>query len=374
MQTESSLVGELAWEANTKYINEAYRSSVVVSLLTLARIWAKSRSNPGAPAQDARLSAPGATLAFSTFKNERTTIEEHVRLSGAACTHIQFDLKNAAGINFAAVLGAGIIRAPRFLYYLVSERGLRAVRRMAYPFLGYCLYRYLLIKFASVEPRGTVMTTNTVHPLSLAAHYAAKAAGWQTVLIEHAMTPRYIAKDRGYSKIFVRSLHTKRMFEDKGVDPASIEVLSYWGEYRSPAPIDPSTLERVGFAVNSLDPLKDVEYVAQKLRQRGLRCEMRVHDADKRLPAFRRFGAQFDIEISSAAGSDIADFVRRQQVVVVGNSSVLLDCLRANVSCIYFWPGPADMYDYYGLVQYARMPSARDRDELLGLLTGRAPH
>jgi hypothetical protein len=164
------------------------------------------------------------------------------------------------------------------------------------------------------------------------------------------------------------------MFEDKGVDPASIEVLSYWGEYRSPAPIDPSTLERVGFAVNSLDPLKDVEYVAQKLRQRGLRCEMRVHDADKRLPAFRRFGAQFDIEISSAAGSDIADFVRRQQVVVVGNSSVLLDCLRANVSCIYFWPGPADMYDYYGLVQYARMPSARDRDELLGLLTGRAPH
>ena len=66
--------------------------------------------------------------------------------------------------------------------------------------------------------------------------------------------------------------------------------------------------------------------------------------------------------------NDIADFVRRQQVVIVGNSSVLLDCLRDNVASIYFWPGPEELYDYYGLVQYARVPSAKDRDELLRLL------
>ena len=369
MQTESSIIGELAWEANTKYINDAYRSGVLLSLLTVARIWARSRANPIAPTQDARLSVPAATLAFSTFKNERTTIEEHVRLGGPACTHIQIDLKNATGIDFAAALRAGILRAPRFLYYLVSERGFAAVRRMAYPFLGYCVYQYLLGKFASVEQRGTVVTTNTVHPLSLAAHYAAKAAGWQTVFIEHAMTPRYIAKDRGYSKILVRSPHTKHMFVDKGLDPANIEILSYWGECTVTAPIDASALKRVGFAVNSLDSLADVEYIAQILQQRGVSCEIRVHDADKRLPAFKRFGAQRGIVISSAGGSDIADFVRRQQVVIVGNSSVLLDCLRNHVAGIYFWPGPNALYDYYGLVQYARVPSAKNRDQLLRLLT-----
>lgn len=369
VQTESSVVGELAWEANTKYVNDAYRSGVLLSLLTLGRLWARSRSNPDAVTQDARLSVPAATLAFSTFKNERTTIEEHIRLGGVACTHIQIDLKNATGIDFAAALRAGLTRAPQFLYHLVSACGFAAVRRLAYPFLGYCMYRYLLGKFAGVEPRGTVVTTNTVHPMSLAAHYAAKAAGWQTVFIEHAMTPMYIAKDRGYSKIMVRSPHTKRMFEDKGLDPASIETLSYWGECVSSATFDASSLERVGFAVNSLDPLEDVEYVARILQQRGVRCEIRVHDADKRLPAFKRFGALYDIAISSAAGSDIADFVRRQQVVIVGNSSVLLDCLRDKVAGIYFWSGPGELYDYYGLVQYARVPSAKDRDELLRLLT-----
>jgi hypothetical protein len=366
---DADVIKELAFEANTKYIDESYRTGIMTSLVILSRICIKSLVNGKSESCDERWALPGTTLAFSTFKNERSAIEEHIQRCDVTWSHVQLDASRAIGLDFRAVLRAGLLRSPRFFYHLVSQYGFRALRRAAYPFLGYSMYRHLRKKFQTIVPRGTVVTSNTSHPISLAIHYAARAAGWQTIFLEHAMTPKLIAKDRGYSKVLLRSSHTKEMFVDHGIDRDTIEILNYWGPQLSPAPVDAAAIRCVGFAVNSLDNFEDTECLVGIFSKRGIQCEIRVHDADKRLARFRALGMKIGASISSAAGSDILEFIRRQDVVIVGNSGVLLDCLRAKVPAVYFWTGPSEIYDYYGLVTYMRLPSARSREELLRLLT-----
>jgi hypothetical protein len=366
---DANLIRELGAEANTKYMNDVYRAGYVASIFILLRIWVKSLLNHRQDPCDEQWRRPGATLAFSVFKNERNAIEEHTRQCDTNWSHVRLDVGSATGLKFYAALGAGMRRAPGFFYRLVRVYGFGSLRRMAYPFLGYCIYRYLREKFENIEQKGTVVTTNMTHPVSLAIHYAAKAAGWQTTYLEHAMTPKLIAKDHGYSKIYLRSSHTKEMFVDKGINRDTIEILPYWVPQARPAAFDATAIRHVGFAVNSYDSFEETERLVAILSERGIRSEIRVHDADKRISAFRSLGIKLGATISSAAVSDILEFIRRQDVVIVGNSSVLLDCLRANVPAIYFWTGPSEIYDYYGLAAYMRIPSARHRNELLQLLT-----
>jgi hypothetical protein len=366
---DAAVIRELAFEANTKYVSEAYRTSFAASLLILLRVLAKSIFNRRSALKADQWLIPAPILAFSMFPNERTAIDEHIRNRGVTWSHVKLDIRQATGLDFFDILTASMLRSPRFFYCLVRQYGVGALRRMAYPYLGYSMYCYLRGKFANLDRKGTVVTTNTIHPLSLAIHYAAKAAGWQTIYLEHAMTPKFIAKDRGYSKILLRSSHTREMYADAGIDRDTMEILEYWNLPAAPIAINASTIKSVGFAVNGLDDFKDTEYLVTVLLERRIRCEIRVHDADKRLEMFCAFGTRAGASISSAAGSDITEFIRRQDVVIVGNSSVLLDCLRAGVPAIYFWSGPSDIYDYYGLVTYMRFPSARTREELLRILT-----
>jgi hypothetical protein len=365
---DAAVIRELAFEANTKYINAEYRSGFLTSILILLRICARSFLNRNSASNKEYWKLAGEVLAFSVFKNEKTVIDEHTRRSGVNWSRVQIDIRRLTGLDFYTVIKAGIVRSPRFFYQLVKHYGFGALRRMAYPFLGYSIYCHLRTKLANADVKGVVVTTNTVHPVSLAIHYAARASGWQTIYLEHAMTPKFIARDRGYTQLLLRSSHTKEMFVERGVDRRTISVLDYWNLRTYPAPVDARVIRSVGFAVNSLDGLEDTEYVVSRLAKIGTRCEIRVHDADKRFAAFRALGRKFGVAISSAAGSDITEFIRRHNVVIVGNSAVLLDCLRANVPAIYFWAGPPEIYDYYGLATYMRFPSARNREELLKLL------
>jgi hypothetical protein len=364
---EDAVIRELGFEANTKYINDAYRNSLAASFFVLARVWVKALFRRHSGSTEEQWMLPGCTLAFSMFKNERSAIEEYIQ-QGASISHVRLNFQDAKGLNFSAVLCGGIVHFPWFLYRLVREYGFGALRRMAYPFLGYAVYRHLRVRFRNVRPAGIVITTNMVHPVSLAIHYAAAAEGWATVFLEHAMTPKLIAKDRGYSKILVRSSHTKEMLVDLGMRRETIDVLGYWSLPSRPAQISPAAVKRLGYCVNSLDDLSDIEYLVPLLVGRGIHCEIRVHDADKRYAALCALGARFGASISSAAESEISGYIRRQDLVVVGNSGVLLDCLREDAPAIYFWTGAAELYDYYGLVAYMGFPSARSRQELLRLL------
>jgi hypothetical protein len=365
---DDDVIYELALEANTKFINTTYHTGFVLSSLILGNFAVRALLSRGSAANEAGWARPGVTLAFSLFKNERSAIEEHMRQSDVKWIHVQLDLKRLTGLDFRAAFCAGARRSPTFFTRLINQRGFSALRRVAYPFIGYGIFTHVREKFSGLEPKGTVVTTNLTHPVSIAIHSAAVKAGWRTIYLEHAMTPRMIARDLGYSTMLVRSGHTKEMLVDSGIPRERVEVLPYWGSQSCPAPINAAEIRRLGFAINGHDSLDDTAYLVARFRAKGIRCEIRVHDADKRLDTLRSIGARLGVQISSAAASDITEFIARQDLVVVGNSSVLLDCLRAKVPAIYFWSGEPEIFDYYGLVQYMKYPFARSRDELLRML------
>lgn len=366
--TAAAIVKELGLEANIGLINQAYRSSFLASIFIVFRVLVKSLFNRTSEARREKVALSGGVLAFSVFKNERSAIEEYVRERGEIVSHVRLDFRRATGLNFLAVLAGGSWRLPEFIYHFVRVYGLGSLRRFAYPFLGYSIFIYLRSRLDRIDPKGTVITTNTIHPISLAIHYAALCAGWRSVFLEHAMTPRIIAKDRGYSRMLLRSAHTKDMLVDLGISADAIEVLEYWKPSAGPTRRGKAKIKNLGFAVNDLDDFGVIESVISVLSQAGMNCEVRVHDADKRIRKFKDLGVRLGVTISSAAHSDILDFVKRHDTVVVGNSSVLLDCLRASVPAIYFWTGPEHLFDYYGLVAYKKLPSARNPEELLKLL------
>jgi len=365
---EIAVIRELCFEANTKYINAAYRSGRAVSAAVVLRCLVGSLVNRSPDSLEKSAAVPGATLAVSMFRNERTAIDEHIAQGTSNWQHVHIDASRGTGVNFAAALLRASLRVPRFVKQVVSSFGREPLRRFAYPYIGFAIYLHLRDVFARQPVKGTIITANMAHPLSLAIHYAALHGGWQTVYLEHAMTPRSIARERGYSRLLVRSPHTRELLVDSGIDRARIDVLDYWRTPERLPGFAGGSVRRVGFAVNDLDDLDSIGQMAEQLVARGIRCEIRVHDSDRRLGLFRQMGARLGVEISSAAGSGIVDYVRRHDLVIVGNSSVLLDCARAGIPAIYFWNGAADMFDYYGLAQYMNYPAARTPHDVLQML------
>ena len=367
--TDCALVKELGFEANTKYVDAGYRRGVLVSVLILLNLLVKSRFRSFEVADHFQDGNSGPDLAFQMFKNEREAIEAHIA-RGATWKIISIDLKNLQGLDFRSVFAGGLVLLPRFLLLLTRHYGLGALRTFAHPFIGYLVYRYLLEKLRHVHPSRAIVTANISHPVSLGIHYAARSAGLTTIYIEHAMTPRLIAKDRGYDRYLVRSPHTRLLLADSGVELDRIHVLPYW-QFAAEDLLAPSAekpIRTVGLAVNDLDTFDSVVELANYLKKIGMTCLIRVHDADRRLAKFKRFGAAAGIEISSAAGGPILEFLRRCDLVFAGNSSVLLDCYRARVPVIYYWSGDSSLFDYYGIVQHTNCRSARATEQLDGLL------
>src|SRR5205814_4127127 len=97
---EAAVIRELCFEANTKYINAAYRSGVAVSAAVVARCFAGSLLNRSPDSLEKAAAVPGATLAVSMFKNERTAIDEHIAHGASDWAHVRVDSRRGTGVNF----------------------------------------------------------------------------------------------------------------------------------------------------------------------------------------------------------------------------------------------------------------------------------
>jgi hypothetical protein len=85
----------------------------------------------------------------------------------------------------------------------------------------------------------------------------------------------------------------------------------------------------------------------------GVAVKLRAHDSDIRFRRLKRLSVECGVSFSNAAESTIAAFMREVDLVIAGNSNVLLDCLRAGKPVLYFWPGEPALFDYYGIVAAA---------------------
>lgn len=345
---DEQIVARMVFECLTPPINKAYRDSFVLGCGSLARFMLRAR-RVGSTA--ALPEAP--VLCFSAFRNEKAAVAGALRLhpDWRAC-NFEVDEGRLAGLDWRAVLAPAPKMFVPFIRAVRHIGGARAVRNFAMPFVGYLLYQHLLGVFCALRSRPAILTTNLVAPLSLSVHLAAKACGLRTIFWEHAMTPRLVIHvARGYDHYHLNCEHTRQAFIEDGT---SADRLSLIGNQASPRALPLSeAMRRIGVCVNDLDGLSDTRELLQALVASGFETTLRVHDSDIRFRELSRMAGECRVSFSNAAKSTIAAFMGDVDLVIAGNSNVLLDCLKAGKPVVYFWPGDSKLFDYYGIVAAA---------------------
>jgi hypothetical protein len=355
----------LVFECLATPLNNGYRKNLARSLATVAFLYAKSRR--AAPVQ---LDLSGEALCFGYFKNELSAIDKAVKLH-PGWRKVPVSLHRLTGLDWREVFGPAPRMLPKFLGEIAGIGGWQALRDFAYPFVGLLIMNYLQPRFAALRaPLPLIVTTNLVHPLSVGVHLAALGAGLPTAFWEHAMTPRMIAGDLGFSRYFVNCSHTRDAFIDANVPATAVELIEAAVEVVPVSLGEVASKRRIGVSVNDLDALADVERTVRRVCGLGHTVVLRVHDSDQRFRHLAKIAARHGVALSNAARSGIQQFVTEVDLVVAGNSNVVLDCLRARKPVIYFWPGESRLFDYYGVVRAAGCASATSYAELSALLGG----
>lgn len=340
---DTAVVEQLVFECLTYPINKAYRNSFLASCGTIARAYLRSRwAAPAAPLPDAPV------LCFGAFRNEMSAIGQ------ALCENPDWhartlDHRGLTSIDWRAALAPAMALVLPFIRAASAAGGALAVRNFAMPFIGYLVYQQLVREFMVLHSRPAVLTTNLVHPLSRAAHLAAKACGLRTLFWEHAMSPRImIPTALGYDECHVNCEHTRQAFIEGGIPASNVMLI---GDRTSPCAV-PMTItpKRVAVCVNDLDSLLDTRTLVQKLVAARFEVVLRVHDSDIRFRQLRTMAVECRTSFSNAAESPIASFIADVDLVITGNSNVLLDCLRVDKPVVYLWPGDPKLFDYYGIV------------------------
>jgi len=358
---DAAIVKRLVFECLTYPINKGYRNSFIASCVSLMLVHIRSRNaSPAVPLPDSPV------LCFGAFRNEMSVIDQVIREHPDWHAR-KLDHRGVTGIDWRSVLASTPVLVLPFIRAAWAVGGARAVRNFFMPFMGYLVYQHLLCQFAALRSRPSVLVTNLVHPLSVAVHMAAKDSGLYTIFWEHAMTPRaMISKARCYHECHLNCEHTRLAFVEEGI-PADRAKLIRGGH--CPHAVMPARLpRRVGVCVNDLDSLSDTHKLLAALVK--ARCEgvLRVHDSDIRLRKLKRLAGKYGMAFSNAAQSNLMEFMKDLDVVIAGNSNVVLDCIRAYKPVIYFWPGERSLFDYYGIVSATGCLNFASTDELVSYL------
>jgi len=301
-------------------------------------------------------------LCFGAFKNESSALQRAIN-KNPGWQEIRVNLQDLEGLDWRSVFDPAIRSLPGFLWKTYKVAGWVGMRDFAYPFIGYLVFVHLRFEFHNLPSKPRIVTTNLMHPLSVGIHLAARDAGLSTIFWEHAMTPRIVARDMGYEEYYVNCSHTRMSFIEAGVPESRVKLIESSVDL-VPTPLTGMVLTRIGVSVNDLDDLADVEQVVMLLGRLQRTCILRVHDSDKRFHELKKLAARHSIELSNAAHSRITDFMREVDLVIAGNSNVVLDCLRAGMRVIYYWPGDPTLFDYYGIVTAARCEYATNMADL----------
>ncbi len=122
-----------------------------------------------------------------------------------------------------------------------------------------------------------------------------------------------------------------------------------------------SVVQSVGICTNTLDPLSRVEQLCEKLHTKcsSLYFYLRPHPGDKR-DGWESLAKKYGMAFSNSKMEPSFKFLKRVDVVIAGDSNILLEAALMNVYPIYYDFAQTDL-DWYGfrrngLVGYASQP------------------
>lgn len=359
----SDVIEDFFFEQDGEFLGTCYRHGLLRSFFVVGR--SLLRTDRAAQGLDA-FDQPLASVALVFFANELSAAQKAPDSVG-----ISKILKmDAHRLNFVSrQLGLwGILKeSARFVRHALAQKGIRYLGRLTYPLLAWLLY-CALCKLLVGKPSVTLVTTNMVHPLSIACARAAVDSGQTSVFFEHATTPRIVFHDRGYARYVVQFPHTRLMMIELGAAPDTVFALH--GDRALLKAERPTSLKTVGICINELDSIDTIYDLTHVFMNAGIKVILRVHDADPRSKQIAQWASHKNLGFESAKDSPIDTLFGRVDLIVAGNSNVLADALIAQKLVFYYWSGTPMMFDYYGLVAYYQLPYATDKVRFKSLLNG----
>jgi hypothetical protein len=218
------------------------------------------------------------------------------------------------------------------------------------------------IEFLSRSKPAVIIISNDHHPHSRAFIMAASRLKIPCIYIQHASVTEVFPPLRN-SHALLYGEYSENIY--KTIGNSGCEIIKV-GNHRfdgyKQLIKDKVPSGRIGVAFNTLDPIDKVLSLCDVLSKNfgTANIILRAHPAEK-----RKF--QTDVEISNSKEINSLDFLKTIDVLIAGNSSILLEAAAMNVHAfqIYFEKVPDYFIDYYGFIRTGVAVEVKDRAALV---------
>jgi hypothetical protein len=270
------------------------------------------------------------------------------------------------------------LRAPRLYASLVGQHPAKRSWYFHHFCHTYPYLPYFLELFKNTRPDYVIVSNDhtCANRCCLAvAHYL----GIRTVYMQHASVSTIFPALRvDYAFLDGKSaLETYRQCERNQPDsprdvPYPLVILS--GQKKKLAASQPAaeTARYIGIALNLLDNIDAGLDLTEKLATKGREVCLRWHPGQKpeEIRKIKARAAQWDsVILSDPKQEPPGDYLARLNLVVAGNTSILLEAAVVGVFPVYYELQPPQFPDYYGFVRNGLALHAKTPEHLEGLLS-----
>lgn len=360
---ENDLVRKLLYESINFSGARAYKDGFLLSVASIIYYSVNSLIKKSTQVLDFKKLNPKVVYCFWQFENEKNAILLEKNRDQNCWVDVNINPRQCKGLEWRKVFWTNPFLIIKFFYIAKKNLGCKSLRSFAHGYIGYLVYRNLMRVGGKNIKDITILTANMVSPLSVAINEYGQSMGYATCYLEHAMTPKPAIHGVEYSRYLIRSSHTKKMLSELGVDESIIYINNKYKYDYQIQKLRKTHFEIIGVAINDEDNPDEICKLIFNLVRGNYKVHIRIHDADIRFKLFKKMANKFGVKIESAKSRPIKSYLDEIDFIFVGNTSVILDAVIANIPVCYFFPGSNAVYDYYGLVAEIKCPIIERADD-----------
>lgn len=254
--------------------------------------------------------------------------------------------EDAINLRYGYSSHANFIKYLFLLYlYFHPKCGSKMIQLIKLDYFYPQFYRFL---FQNNQPRA-IFISNDHTASSRGLILVAKDMGIRTVYFQHACVTEIFPPLR-FDLSFLYGTYSRNIYQSIGEVEGEVFAIGNptYDDYKKEI-MNKKRSYKIGIAYNSLDQLAGVEYVVRELEDRikkyGI-C-LRPHPADGRKIAFHG-----EFSVSNPRSQSSRDFLKEMDIIVAGNTSLLLEAACMNVLPLQYNFSAYDPHlsDYYGFI------------------------
>ena len=207
-----------------------------------------------------------------------------------------------------------------------------------------------------------IFTSNDHDPASRALMLAAKRLGIPCIYLQHASVTKFFPPMRASHALLYGQYSGDIYRSIPGSEGKFIQVGNHKFDAFRPYIETKRSTGKIGVAFNTLDPVPEVLALCNNLSRHFPKDKivLRAHPRERRK-------IDGDFTLSSHSEETSLEFLKGLDVLIAGNSSILLEAAAMNVYPfqVYFAETPAYLVDYYGFVKMGVAAGIESQEDLI---------